>query len=75
MEQPQFTCHPPCTVKIPPWGGATSTIDYPVMTVSSGTWTSTVVMPPLTMTEVHFEVLTITAPPGPIKRAQNPHMG
>lgn len=42
MDQPQFTCSPPCNVKIPPWTGATSTVNYPLITVSQGTWTSTI---------------------------------
>ena len=40
MAQPKFTCVPPCNVKIPPWTGATSTVNYPLNTVSSGTWTA-----------------------------------
>lgn len=49
MAQPQFNCHPPCTVRLPPWKGATSTIDYPRMTVSSGAWTSVLFRAPLTV--------------------------
>ncbi|KAF6824052.1 LysM domain-containing protein [Colletotrichum plurivorum] len=33
MDKPQFTCSPPCHVKIPPWTGATSTVNYPLLTV------------------------------------------
>ncbi|GFP60365.1 glucan 1,3-beta-glucosidase [Trichoderma asperellum] len=60
MDQPQFTCSPPCNVKIPPWTGATSTVDYPLITVSQGTWTSTITQPPLTITEWVFEAATLT---------------
>jgi len=55
MEQPEITCSPPCKVQIPPWTGATSTVDYPLVTVSQGTWTSTITKPPLTITEWIFE--------------------
>ncbi|KAH9219718.1 pectate lyase superfamily protein-domain-containing protein [Leptodontidium sp. 2 PMI_412] len=60
MDKPQFTCVPPCYVKLPPWTGATSTLDYPLVTVSDGTWTSTVTQPPLTISQWVFEVVTIT---------------
>jgi len=65
MAQPEFTCVPPCFVKVPPWSGATSTVNYPLLTVSSGTWTSTITKPPLTISEWQFEVVTLTqGPPG-----------
>lgn len=60
MDQPQFTCSPPCNVKIPPWTGATSVVNYPLITVSSGAWTSTVTQAPLTITEWIFEVVTLS---------------
>jgi hypothetical protein len=60
MDQPQFTCSPPCNVKIPPWTGATSTVNYPLITVSQGTWTSTITQAPLTITEWVFEVVTLS---------------
>lgn len=60
LEQPQFTCSPPCRAKIPPWKGATSTVNYPLVTVSDGTWTSTITQPPVTITEWVFEAVTIT---------------
>ena len=60
MDQPKFTCSPPCNVKLPPWKGATSTVNYPLITVSQGTWTSTITQAPLTVTEWVFEPLTIT---------------
>jgi hypothetical protein len=59
MDQPKFTCSPPCTAKIPPWTGATSTVNYPLMTVSQGTWTSTITRPPVTVTEWLFEPVTV----------------
>ena len=37
MDMPTFTCIPPCNVKIPLWTGATSTVNYPLITVTSGT--------------------------------------
>jgi hypothetical protein len=60
MDQPQFTCSPPCNVKIPPWTGATSTVNYPLITVSDGAWTSTITQAPLTITEWVFDVVTLT---------------
>ncbi|KAI0814551.1 glycoside hydrolase family 55 protein [Xylaria sp. FL0064] len=59
MEEPKFTCSPPCNVKIPPWTGATSTVNYPVLTVSDGAWTSTITKAPLTISEWVFEVVTL----------------
>ncbi|KYK61874.1 Pectin lyase fold/virulence factor [Drechmeria coniospora] len=70
MDEPQFTCSPPCNVKIPPWTGATSTVDHPLVTVSQGSWTSTVTQPPLTISEWMFEAATVTqGPAGNRKRA------
>lgn len=60
MEQPQFTCVPPCHVQLPPWTSATSTVDYPLITVSAGTWTSTITRAPMTLSELRFQALTIT---------------
>jgi hypothetical protein len=60
MDQPQFTCSPPCNVKIPLWTGATSTVNYPLITVSDGAWTSTITQAPLTITERVFDVVTLT---------------
>lgn len=68
MDQPQFTCSPPCNVKIPPWRGATSTVDYPLITVSQGTWTSTITNPPLTISEWVFKPVTVTR--GPSNKAK-----
>ncbi|KAI4613082.1 hypothetical protein J4E83_007493 [Alternaria metachromatica] len=60
MEQPAFTCSPPCNVKIPPWTRATSTLNYPLITVSDGEWTSTITKPPMTISEWVFEPVTLT---------------
>ncbi|KAM3501681.1 hypothetical protein MY11210_009307 [Beauveria gryllotalpidicola] len=60
MDQPQFTCSLPCKAIIPPWTGATSTVNYPFITVSQGTWTSTITQAPLTITEWIFEAVTKT---------------
>ncbi|TPX15620.1 uncharacterized protein E0L32_004318 [Thyridium curvatum] len=68
MEQPQFTCSPPCNVKLPPWKGATSTVNYPLITVSQGTWTSTITQAPLTITEWVFDVVTLKQGGGNNKR-------
>lgn len=60
MDQPAFTCSPPCNVKIPPWTKATSTVNYPLLTVSDGTWTSTITKAPLTISAWVFELVTLT---------------
>ncbi len=39
---------------------ATSTVDYPLLTVSDGTWTSTVTQAPVTISQWVFEVVTLT---------------
>jgi hypothetical protein len=59
MAQPAFTCSPPCMVKLPPWTKATSTVNYPVITVSQGAWTSTITSPPLTISEWVFKPVTL----------------
>ncbi|KAL2020076.1 hypothetical protein VTK56DRAFT_8880 [Thermocarpiscus australiensis] len=64
MAQPEFTCIPPCHVQLPPWTRATTTINYPLLTVSSLTWTSTITIAPLTISEWRFERVTITAAGG-----------
>lgn len=60
MDQPRFTCSTPCNVKIPPWKGATSTVNYPLITVSQGNWKTTITHPPLTISEWVFEPETLT---------------
>ncbi|KAK1959917.1 pectin lyase-like protein [Colletotrichum sublineola] len=60
MEQPQFTCLPPCHVKVLPWTGATSTVNYPLITVSAGSWTSTITKAPLTISQWVFKPVTLT---------------
>ncbi|KAG6001336.1 hypothetical protein E4U21_004434 [Claviceps maximensis] len=64
METPSFNCSVPCTVKIPPWTGATRVVDYPLITVSNEAWTSTITMAPLTMTNLIFEPVTIDSSNG-----------
>ncbi|KXH30734.1 LysM domain-containing protein [Colletotrichum nymphaeae SA-01] len=38
IEQPEFSHEPPCRVKIPPYTGATTIINYPLMTVRQHSW-------------------------------------
>jgi hypothetical protein len=64
MENPSFTCLPPCHIKLPPYTAATSTVNYPLMTVSDGAWTSTITKAPLTISEWVLEIVTITADGG-----------
>jgi hypothetical protein len=59
METPSFTCLPPCKVKLPPWTGATMTIDYPRLTITDGTWKTTITKPPIVVTEWMFEPITL----------------
>ncbi|KAL8363406.1 hypothetical protein RB601_009262 [Gaeumannomyces tritici] len=61
MEQPSFTCNPPCLVNIPPWTKATRTVNYPLITVSSDDWSTTITRSPVTITQVHFEAVTLKA--------------
>lgn len=67
MENPSFTCLPPCHIKLPPYTATTRTVNYPLMTVSDGTWTSTITKAPMTISEV-LEIVTITADGGSNKR-------
>lgn len=53
----------PCTLLIPPWPSATSTIDYPIVTVTDGIWGTTITRRPITVTEWAFDPVTITRPP------------
>lgn len=69
MDTPTFTCSPPCHAKIPPWTGATSVVPYPLVTVSDGTWTSTITQAPLTVTEWIFDVVTLSQGSNNRKRA------
>ncbi|KAK3505264.1 pectate lyase superfamily protein-domain-containing protein [Neurospora crassa] len=71
MDEPKFTCSPPCNVKLPPWKGATSTVHYPLITVSQGTWTSTITQAPLTITEWVLEPVTITQDAGAVINNNN----
>ncbi|KAJ4388286.1 hypothetical protein N0V85_007714 [Neurospora sp. IMI 360204] len=71
MDEPKFTCSPPCNVKLPPWKGATSTVHYPLITVSQGTWTSTITQAPLTITEWVLEPVTITRDAGAVNNNNN----
>lgn len=59
---PTIACKPPCILKMPPWKGATSTINYPIVTASGdGGWTTKVTRQPITVTEWLVESVTIQA--------------
>ena len=61
---PVVTCTAlPCTLLFPPWTSATSTLDYPLVTVTDGTWRTTITRPPITVSEWVFDPVTITGPP------------
>ncbi|KAH7358245.1 hypothetical protein B0T11DRAFT_284043 [Plectosphaerella cucumerina] len=61
METPSFTCLPPCQVKLPPWTGVTTTIDFPRVTVTDGAWKKTITRPPLVISKWMFEPVTLRA--------------
>lgn len=71
MDQPSFTCSPPCKVQLPPWSRATSTVDYPLLTVSKDSWTSTITQAPITISVWYFEVVTLIAAPTAKLKRQN----
>ncbi|KAK8080836.1 hypothetical protein PG997_008654 [Apiospora hydei] len=71
MERPAFTCSPPCRVKIPPWTGATSTVNYPVMTISTGSFSTHIFAPPLTISEWIFEEVTVGMRSNGMRRRQD----
>lgn len=66
---PTVWCDPPCILKLPPWTGATSIIDYPLVTVTRDGWTSTITHSPLTVSNWLIEPITIGAA-GPAFGAQ-----
>ncbi|KAJ6781688.1 hypothetical protein PWT90_10859 [Aphanocladium album] len=56
-----FTCTAPCTAVLPPWTSATAIVDCPLVTVSQGTWTSTITRPPMTISEWVLQKITVGA--------------
>ncbi|KAL8364554.1 hypothetical protein RB595_003710 [Gaeumannomyces hyphopodioides] len=64
MDQPSFTCVPPCLVNLPPWTKATRIVEYPLITVSSADWSTTITRSPITITQMHFEIVTLTTAGG-----------
>ncbi|KAJ9653598.1 hypothetical protein H2201_009128 [Coniosporium apollinis] len=56
---PEVQCYPPCTLVLPPWTSTTSTIDYPRITVSRDTWTSTITRPPITVSKWQVETIVV----------------
>jgi len=58
-ESPEVQCFPPCTLVLPPWTKTTSTIDYPRITVSRETWTSTITRPPITVVQWQVETIIV----------------
>ncbi|KAL8387027.1 hypothetical protein RB595_010211 [Gaeumannomyces hyphopodioides] len=73
MEQPAFTCVPPCLVMLPPWTKATRVVEYPRMTISEGDWATTLTNQPITITQMHFEIVTLTAGGRRSQRRQEAH--
>lgn len=59
MDEPRFTCSPPCTVVLPAWTKASTVIDVPIMTVTQGSWTSQITKAPLTVSHWMFEIVTL----------------
>ena len=68
MDQPAFTCVPPCVVAIPPWTKATRIVEYPRVTVTEGSWSTTITRSPLIVTQLNFDVVTLTADSGKNKK-------
>ncbi|KAK2049538.1 pectin lyase-like protein [Colletotrichum somersetense] len=68
MAQPESSCQPLCRVKIPPYTGATTTVNYPLMTVSTDAWTSTITVRPMTLSKLGFEVMTLVKGGPNVKR-------
>lgn len=58
---PTFSCLPPCRVRVPAYTGATSVIHYPLMTVSKDAWTSIITVPPMTLSSLGFNLVTLAA--------------
>jgi hypothetical protein len=52
----------PCTFQFPPWTSATSTINYPIATISDGDWATKVTRKPITVFQWVFELITVTDP-------------
>ncbi|KAK5659440.1 hypothetical protein OQA88_641 [Cercophora sp. LCS_1] len=61
QDEPEFSCVPPCRVRIPPYTGATSVVNFPLMTVSKDAWTSTITVPPMTLSSLGFDLVTLAA--------------
>lgn len=59
QDEPTFSCVPPCRVRIPPYTGATSVVNFPLMTVSKDAWTSTITVAPLTLSSLGFDLVTL----------------
>ncbi len=71
MEQPTFTRVLPCQVAIPPWTKTTGIVEYPRVTVTEGTWSTTITRSPLIVTQLNFEVVTLTAASGGKNKKRN----
>ncbi|KAF2720853.1 glycoside hydrolase family 18 protein [Polychaeton citri CBS 116435] len=59
---PQVQCYFPCTLVLPPWPNATSTIDYPLVTISESGWSTTITRPPITESEWWISLITVDGP-------------
>lgn len=59
VNDPTIYCQPPCIIKLPPWQGATSTLDYPLVTASGDGWTTTVTRAPVTVSNWLLEPITV----------------
>jgi hypothetical protein len=59
---PQIQCWFPCTLVLPPWPSWTTTLDYPLVTVSSESWTTTITHTPITESSWWISLITIEGP-------------
>ncbi|KAH6983653.1 pectate lyase superfamily protein-domain-containing protein [Ilyonectria sp. MPI-CAGE-AT-0026] len=66
MDRPAFACSPPCRVQLPAWTKATRTVNYPRITVTDGTWKTTITEAPITISKWVFEIMTVTREDGKV---------
>lgn len=66
MDRPAFACSPPCRVQLPAWTKATRTVNYPRITVTDGTWKTTITEAPIAISKWVFEIMTVTREDGKV---------
>lgn len=61
QKEPTVHCEPPCVIQLPPWPSFTSTYNYPVVTFSSGEFTTKVTRRPVTVSQWAIQPITYEA--------------